>query len=208
MCVLIRTDFCIDFKSGFWFFFLLVCFHSGRTWIRYSQPGCKFCSWTKRGAGTSSESEKIRLVFLIIKKVKVIYWMVQGLQGLPGVPGANGSPGQPGMSGPPGLPGLSVKVHKLNNNDVSVNNKQAVGDIQMRTFNMIELISVLLLCREILEIPVKKYVNQNFLWCLLNLFNLIMRLTWFKGFTWEAGCERRQRRDGERCKHTVTKLHD
>lgn len=83
--------------------------------------------------------------------------MLQGLQGLPGVPGANGPPGPPGMLGPSGLPGLSVKVeHKLNNNDASVNNKQAVGDIQMRTFSMNELISVLRLCREILETLVKK----------------------------------------------------
>lgn len=130
--------------------------------------------------------------------------MLQGLQGLPGAPGANGPPGLPGMLGPSGLPGLSVKVeHKLKN-DASVNNQQAAGDIQMRTFSMNELISVLRLCREILETLVKKYVHQNFLWCLLSLFNLITSLTCFKGFTWEAGCERRQRRDGERCKRTVT----
>lgn len=76
----------------------------------------------------------------------------------------------------------------------------------MRTFSMNELISVLPLCREILETLAKKYVCQNFLWCLLKLFNLETCPMYFTGFTWEAGCERRQRGDGERCKHTVTKI--
>lgn len=71
-----------------------------------------------------------------------------------------------------------------------------------------QLISVLLLCREILETLVKKYVYQNFLWRLLNPFNLIVCLMCFKGLTWEAGCERRQRRDGEGCTYTVTKIQD
>lgn len=55
--------------------------------------------------------------------------------------------------------------------------------------------------REILETLVKKYVNPNFLCGLLSPFDLVTRLMFFKGFTWEAGSERRQRRDGERCKH-------
>lgn len=63
-----------------------------------------------------------------------------------------------------------------------------------------ELILVVLRFREILETLVKKYVNQNFLCGLLSLFDLVTRLMFFKGFTREAGSERRQRRDGERCK--------
>lgn len=78
----------------------------------------------------------------------------------------------------------------------------------MRIFSMNELISVLLLFREILETLVKKYVCQNFNRCLLNLFNLLTCLMCFKGFMWDAGCKRRQRRDGERRKYTVTKIQD
>lgn len=63
-----------------------------------------------------------------------------------------------------------------------------------------ELIWVVLCFREILETLVKKYVNQNFLCGLLSPFDLVTRLMFFKGFTREAGSERRQRRDGERCK--------
>lgn len=41
---------------------------------------------------------------------------------------------------------------------------------------------------------------------MLSLFYLIMLSLFLKGFTWEAGCERRQRRVGKRCKHIVDKM--
>lgn len=28
-------------------FFSCLCLHSGRAWLRHSQPGCQFCPWTK-----------------------------------------------------------------------------------------------------------------------------------------------------------------
>lgn len=81
-------------------------------------------------------------------------------------------------------------------NDQPIWDTQAITDIQMRR----ELIWGLLCFREILETLVKKYVNQNFLCGLLSPFDLVTRLMFFKGFAREAWSERRQRRDGERCK--------
>lgn len=130
------------------------------------------------------------------------------LQGLPGVQGANGPPGLPGLSGPPGLPGLSVKVvHKLIYDDVIVYNKQATRhsdeNIQRESIDF----SASALQGDLGD-PGEKVCLSELPLAPVKPINLIVCLMCFKGFTWEAGCERRQRRDGEGCTYTVTKIQD
>lgn len=86
------------------------CLHSGRAWLRYSQPGCQFCPWTKGRAWIFGEFLGNSDGVVSVHRSHLLNCMLQGPQGAPGVPGVNGSPGPVGPQGPKGAPGISVKV--------------------------------------------------------------------------------------------------